>query len=410
MKELILTLAITTASTAASTVPDNLDQYPMVISLCDGYVAKLNDKRDQIPVGIPKAKNKQFINDMYQLCLAGGRSGVAFGETGKKRKPLTPPPADTRSNRQLSKFMTNTYNYGQKVGESAANNMKKSKTAKQPMDDLFANLTSRNIGMEFLTSIFIIFMMIFVFLFIYKKDNKSESKKNKMRHAEDDEGNFAGVVKKSVIHNGKELIKATHTPIYKKEVFTGVSVVKVDELNNAGVVKVIKLYKNKELIEKTYNSICKKEIFSRESVVKVDEINSAEVISAIKSQEHNELIGKEYKLQCKENVFTDEELDILNMYGAWLSALVANKIRPETPMQKKFVQECRHFRELPVENMLIFYKNHKNLNSIQATWFKYLCRIKIERENPIILEEDIRINWGWQGPPLNSHDHVLFFK
>lgn len=102
------------------------------------------------------------------------------------------------------------------------------------------------------------------------------------------------------------------------------------------------------------------------------------------SSDQRNLINEPFFFQCKEQVFTTHETEILRTYGVWLRALGSGKITPETPEQKNFVKECRAFRKLELGQMLRFFEAKKESNIIQATWFKYICRMKYESENPAI--------------------------
>ena len=131
---------------------------------------------------------------------------------------------------------------------------------------------------------------------------------------------------------------------------------------------------------------------------------------AARSGEHRALINKPYTTQCKREIFSREELEILNKYGAWLSALASNQIKPETKEQRDFIEECQHFRSLETKEMLSYFRNRNDSGSIQTVWFKYLCRIKFERENPSLINDETKVDWGWQGSPVNSEGHVFFSK
>lgn len=124
--------------------------------------------------------------------------------------------------------------------------------------------------------------------------------------------------------------------------------------------------------------------------------------------EHKKLIGKPYNLQCKTDIFSEDELEILYKYGCWLSALSSGNIEPDTPKQNEFIKECQHFRKLTIKQMLSYFETKTDENIIQSTWFKYICRIKFERENPNILADEIVVDWGWQGPPINSNEDAFF--
>ncbi|MBB1309730.1 hypothetical protein H5162_09865 [Pseudoalteromonas sp. SR41-8] len=128
------------------------------------------------------------------------------------------------------------------------------------------------------------------------------------------------------------------------------------------------------------------------------------------SKEHRALINKPYSMQCKTEVFTLAELEIINKYGAWLSALASNQINPETKGQKLFVEECQRFRALNLKEMLSYFSNRDKGGSIQSVWFKYLCRLKFERDNPSIINDKIKVDWGWQGPPIESGEYVFFSR
>src|SRR5690606_29620629 len=118
--------------------------------------------------------------------------------------------------------------------------------------------------------------------------------------------------------------------------------------------------------------------------------------------------NKPYAMQCKSEVFSLEELDILNRYGAWLSALASNQIKPETIEQRRFVEECQRFRTLGINDMLSYFRNSSDGSSIQKVWFKYLCRIKFERENSSLINDETKFVWGWQGPFVESEEHAFF--
>jgi len=156
----------------------------------------------------------------------------------------------------------------------------------------------------------------------------------------------------------------------------------------------------------------KKQSYKRQaSNCKSSEINSPTKHGKVThSKEHRALINMPYVLQCKTEVFTQAELDVINKYGAWLSALASNQINLETSEQELFVEECHYFRTLSINEMLSYFSNRNDCGSIRTVWFKYLCRIKFERENPSIVSDKTKIDWGWQGPPIASGDHVFFSK
>lgn len=191
-----------------------------------------------------------------------------------------------------------------------------------------------------------------------------------------------------------------------------------DEINygTTAVTKKLIISDREEPVEINYGLRCKEENFTKQQVSKGDVVDGLgrdiDFVEGPKSPEHKKLIGIKYKLQCKDYVFTSEELNILEKYGTWLSALASDKIKPETDMQEEFVKECKFFRVLSIQDMFSYHQNVNNSKLIQATWFKYLCRIKFERENPSITNERVKAEWGWQGAPANSGsgDHVFFSK
>ena len=129
------------------------------------------------------------------------------------------------------------------------------------------------------------------------------------------------------------------------------------------------------------------------------------------SKAHRAYVGKSYILQCSEAIFNEDERRSLIRYGSWLSALASNKIKPETPAQVEFLKMCQEIRGLNFSGMLEYYqKKSDELDVLRAVWLKYLCRIKFERDNPNLPKENIKIDWGWHGPPIHSGDHVFFSK
>ncbi|CUA88699.1 hypothetical protein Ga0061064_2298 [Pseudidiomarina woesei] len=129
------------------------------------------------------------------------------------------------------------------------------------------------------------------------------------------------------------------------------------------------------------------------------------------SKAHRAYVGKPYILQCSEVIFSEDERKSLMRYGSWLSALASNKIKPETPAQEEFLQMCQEIRGLSFSGMLAYYQNKSDeLDVLRAVWLKYLCRVKFERDNPNLPKENIKVDWGWHGPPIHSGDHVFFSK
>lgn len=145
MMKIAVLAALLAASTSALAVPDNLSKYPFVEAACDGYAVKLNAKRAELPAAIPDDQQVQFINDMYEMCLNGGRTGVASAEAGRKIELMQPKPADTWAGRHLAAVIADGYNYGQFVGAGAVENTRgghKKKSAPSDTDDLLGGLSS----------------------------------------------------------------------------------------------------------------------------------------------------------------------------------------------------------------------------------------------------------------------------
>lgn len=137
--------AFLAASTSALAAQDNLSKYPFVEAACDGYAANLNAKRAELPAAIPDDQQVQFINDMYEMCLNGGRTGVAYAEAGRKIELMQPKPADTWTGRHLATVIADGYNYGQFVGAGAVEQARgghKKKTSPSDIDDLLGDLRS----------------------------------------------------------------------------------------------------------------------------------------------------------------------------------------------------------------------------------------------------------------------------
>ena len=129
------------------------------------------------------------------------------------------------------------------------------------------------------------------------------------------------------------------------------------------------------------------------------------------SKAHREFVGKPYTLQCSSCIFTEDEHRSLLRYGSWLSALASDRINPETAGQEEFTRMCKEVRGMDLKGMLTYYKNKLGeLDTLRAVWLKYLCRIKFERDNPNLPKENVKVDWGWQGPPIHSGVHVFFSK
>ena len=80
------------------------------------------------------------------------------------------------------------------------------------------------------------------------------------------------------------------------------------------------------------------------------------------------------------NIFSEEELKIINKYGAWMEALADRKIEPITPEQKRFVDVSAGIAEPKSEYekiwMKIFYARNNHLNGQKNTIRKIPQKIK----------------------------------
>ena len=57
------------------------------------------------------------------------------------------------------------------------------------------------------------------------------------------------------------------------------------------------------------------------------------------NEDHLKYLGKSISdINSLGNIFSEEELKIINKYGAWMEALAEHKIKPITPEQKRFVE------------------------------------------------------------------------
>lgn len=129
------------------------------------------------------------------------------------------------------------------------------------------------------------------------------------------------------------------------------------------------------------------------------------------SPEHRKYFGKNYELQCSPSIFSDEEHKNIIRYGSWLSALAFKKINPETSAQAEFVGMYEEIKTLSFKEMHNYYLSKSNeIDDLRALWFKYLCRIKYEKENPDFVQNKSETDWGWHGPPIHSGLHVFFSK
>ena len=64
------------------------------------------------------------------------------------------------------------------------------------------------------------------------------------------------------------------------------------------------------------------------------------------NEDHLKYLGKSISdINSLGNIFSEEELKIINKYGAWMEALAEHKIKPITPEQKRFVEEIKSYSD-----------------------------------------------------------------
>lgn len=75
------------------------------------------------------------------------------------------------------------------------------------------------------------------------------------------------------------------------------------------------------------------------------------------NEDHLEYLGKPISdINSLRKIFSEEELTIINKYGAWMEALAEHKIKPKTAEQKRFVDVSIGFAEPQSEYELIWMK------------------------------------------------------
>jgi len=87
-------------------------------------------------------------------------------------------------------------------------------------------------------------------------------------------------------------------------------------------------------------------------------------------KEHHDYIEKMglFKIECNPDIFDLDEKYLLRNYGHWMKALTDGTLTPFTEEQKLFVQ--------------VFSSKERPFTPEQVTWFKYITRCKMEKDNP----------------------------
>ena len=95
-----------------------------------------------------------------------------------------------------------------------------------------------------------------------------------------------------------------------------------------------------------------------------------------KNKNHLEYLGKPISdINSLRNIFSEEELKIINKYGAWMEALADQKIKPNTPEQKRFVGVLIGIEEPQSEYEKIWMKITQARND--SPYLKYKKKSKI---------------------------------
>ena len=103
------------------------------------------------------------------------------------------------------------------------------------------------------------------------------------------------------------------------------------------------------------------------------------------NEDHLEYLGKPISdINSLRNIFSEEELNIINKYGAWMEALADRKIEPITPEQKRFVEVSIGIEEPKSKYEKIWMKIFQARND--RFYLKYKKKSKIiwdEQKNAI---------------------------
>lgn len=105
-------------------------------------------------------------------------------------------------------------------------------------------------------------------------------------------------------------------------------------------------------------------------------------------KEHLEYIKSkgEFNIRCSNAIFSNLEINLLKKYGHWFSALINGDLKPITDNQEKFI---------------LTFKEEKTPETFEEkTWFKYIGRLKLEKENP----EKFKLNYSVKGDDFFSRE------
>ena len=102
-------------------------------------------------------------------------------------------------------------------------------------------------------------------------------------------------------------------------------------------------------------------------------------MSSPKSSE--DLINAPFHLECSGEIFSDEELDLLNRFGAWMQALHTGQIQPTTDKQNRFIEVMKGVAEPESDFEHVFAKllmrrevesEMTNRSNAQCTFWSYV--------------------------------------
>ncbi|QNJ97025.1 DUF413 domain-containing protein [Constantimarinum furrinae] len=74
-----------------------------------------------------------------------------------------------------------------------------------------------------------------------------------------------------------------------------------------------------------------------------------------------------FKIDCNRIIFSNEEIEILEKYGHWFTALEDGTLKPLSERQKLFIDVAKGLK--------------KPVSSEETAWFKYTRRRQIEKES-----------------------------
>jgi uncharacterized protein YifE (UPF0438 family) len=112
------------------------------------------------------------------------------------------------------------------------------------------------------------------------------------------------------------------------------------------------------------------------------------LIEMSNKKEHLEYIKLkgEFNIKCSNAIFSNLEIILLRKYGYWFSALINGDLEPITTIQKEFI--------------LAFKEGKTPVTFQEKTWFKYIGRLKLEKESP----EKFKLNYSLEEDDFFSRE------